>query len=258
VKVDETNRQGIVDSLKSDVIRHVFAFYDIQYDPEHTTMHAAFDNHALKGYILTYTVTTPWSVILDANSKSAEKLVTYAPENKFILHTPPDLLPIVKRKYPEAKCYVENWMLVRKGEASFLKSKMVRKLSVVDAVRLAELLSSQTNQQRREAKESEEWVRKNPTYGVFPDERLVSYASSFLQLPQVWMIGGVYTHPEFRNKGYATLATSVVTEDALNSAENAALFVGSDNHPAIRVYQKIGYKKIGERVWVDIGTGKAP
>lgn len=258
MKVDETNRQSIVDSLRSDIIRHVFAFYDIQFDLEHTTMHVAFDNHALKGYILTYKALTPPSVVLDATSKAAEKLITYAPENEFVLHTRPNLLPIVERRHPEAKCYIENWMLARKGEASFLKSKMMRKLSVVDAVRLAELLSSQTNQQRREAKESEEWVRKNPTYGVFPDERLVSYASSFLQLPQVWMIGGVYTHPEFRNKGYATLATSAVTEEALNSAENAALFVGSDNHPAIRVYQKIGYKKIGERVWVDVGTGKAP
>ena len=258
MKVDETNRQSIVDSLRSDIIRHVFAFYDIQFDLEHTTMHVAFDNHALKGYILTYKALTPPSVVLDATSKAAEKLITYAPENEFVLHTRPNLLPIVERRHPEAKCYIENWMLARKGEASFLKSKMMRKLSVVDAVRLAELLSSQTNQQRREAKESEEWVRKNPTYGVFPDERLVSYASSFLQLPQVWMIGGVYTHPEFRNKGYATLATSAVTEEALNSAENAALFVGSDNHPAIRVYEKIGYKKIGERVWVDVGTGKAP
>jgi len=242
VKVDEENRQSIADSLRSDIIRHVFAFYDIQYDLEHTSMHVAFDKHGLKGYVLIYTALTPPSVVLDATSNAAEKLITYAPEDKFVLHTPPNLLPIVKRRYPEAKCYIENWMLVRKSEATFFKSKMVHRLSVVDA----------------EEKRDEEWIRKNPTYGVFIDKKLVSYASSFLQLPQIWMIGGVYTHPEFRNKGYATLATSAVTEEALNNAENAALFVGSDNNPAIRVYEKIGYKKIGERIWVDVGTGKAP
>jgi predicted GNAT family acetyltransferase len=258
VKVDERNRQSIVDSLKSDIIRHVFAFYDIQYDLEHTTMHAAFDNQALKRYILTYTALTPPSVVLDAISNAAEKLITYAPENKFVLHTLPNLLPIVKRRYPEAKCYIENWMLVRKSEATFFKSRIVRKLSAVDAVRLAELLSNGNNLLRAEEKRYEEWIRKNPTYGVFIDKRLVSYASSFLQLPQVWMIGGVYTRPELRNKGYATLVTSAVTEEALNKAENAALFVGSNNYPAIKVYEKIGYKKIGERVWVDVGTGKAP
>jgi hypothetical protein len=72
------------------------------------------------------------------------------------------------------------------------------------------------------------------------------------------MIGGVYTHPNHRNKGYATLATSTVTEEALKHAETAALFVRSDNLPAIRVYEKIGYKKIGEKLWVDMGTGLKP
>ena len=36
-RTDEGNTQWVVEQLKSDVIRHVFAFYDIQYDPENTT-----------------------------------------------------------------------------------------------------------------------------------------------------------------------------------------------------------------------------
>jgi predicted GNAT family acetyltransferase len=72
------------------------------------------------------------------------------------------------------------------------------------------------------------------------------------------MIGRVYTQPTRRNKGYATLATSAITEEALGSAEAAALFVRSDNCPAVSVYEKIGYGKIGEKVWVDVGTGLRP
>ena len=90
------------------------------------------------------------------------------------------------------------------------------------------------------------------------NHKLISYAGSFIQLPQVWMIGGVYTHPQQRNKGYATLATSAVTQEALRKAEKAALFVRSNNYPAIRVYEKIGYRKIGEKIWVDVGTGLKP
>jgi len=74
----------------------------------------------------------------------------------------------------------------------------------------------------------------------------------------IWMIGGVYTQPTRRNKRYATLATSAITEEALGSAEAAALFVRSDNYPAVSVYEKIGYRKIGEKVWVDVGTGLRP
>ncbi len=70
------------------------------------------------------------------------------------------------------------------------------------------------------------------------DEELVSYAGSLLQLPQVWTIGGVYTHLDHKNEGYATLTTSAVTEEALKNAEAAALFVRPDNRPAIRAYEK--------------------
>lgn len=33
-EVDESNKQWIIDHLKRDVVRHVFAFYDLQQDPE--------------------------------------------------------------------------------------------------------------------------------------------------------------------------------------------------------------------------------
>lgn len=90
------------------------------------------------------------------------------------------------------------------------------------------------------------------------NSELVSYAGSFIQTPQIWMIGGVYTNPSCRNKGYATLATSAITEEALGESDTAALFARSDNYAAIRAYEKIGYWKIGERLWIDVGTELKP
>ena len=72
------------------------------------------------------------------------------------------------------------------------------------------------------------------------------------------MIGGVYTHPGYRNRRYATLATSAITDEALGKSDAAALFARSDNYSAIRAYEKIGYRKIGERLWVDVGIGIRP
>jgi GNAT superfamily N-acetyltransferase len=257
-KVVENNKQRVIDSLRLDVIRHVFAFYDIQYEPEHTTMYAAFENRNLKGYVLTYTALDFPSVVLECENDITEKLIEYAPENHFIMHVPPNLLPIIEGKFPKAKHYVEDWMLVKKGQANFFGSEHVHKLcSEDDASRLAILLSSREDRPKR-TKKYMDWISKTPIYGVSINSELVSYAGSFLQLPQVWMIGGVYTHPSHRNKRYATLATSAVTEEALKNAEAAALFVRSDNYPAIRVYEKIGYKKIGEKLWVDVGTGLKP
>lgn len=258
-KIDEENKQHVIDLLRSDVVRHVFAFYDIQHEPGHTTMYTAFMNGSLKGYIIIYTALEFPSVVLECEGDVAEKLIECAPENRFIMHAPPNLLSTIMGEYPDAKHYVENWMIVKKDEASFFESKLVRRLrDEDDASKLAMLLSTRKDRPTSPVEKYIELISKQPIYGVFADGELVSYAGSFIQLPQVWMIGGVYTHPKHRNRGYATLATSAVTEEALKNSEVAALFVRSDNYPAVKVYEKIGYKKIGEKIWVDVGTGIKP
>jgi RimJ/RimL family protein N-acetyltransferase len=258
-KINENNKQHTIDSLKSNVIRHVFAGYDIQHEPDRTTTYAAFENGDLKGYILIYTGADVLSVILECESGVAEKLIEYAPKNNFITHTSPNLISAVQRRFPSEKHYIENWMLIRKDEASFHKSEFVKRLhNKSDAEKLAELLSTRKDRPTGAGKRYSEWISKMPIFGVLIGGKLLSYAGSFLQLPQVWMIGGVYTHPKHRNKGYATLAVSAVTEEALKNAEAAALFVRSDNYPAIKAYEKIGYKKIGEKAWIDVGTGLRP
>jgi len=259
-KVNESNKQRVIDFLRLDVIRHVFAFYDIQYEPEHTTMYAAFENEKLKGYILiNYSTMEFPSVVLECDSDLAAKLVGYAPKNGYIMHIRPNLLPIVKEGLPDAKHYVEDWMIVNKGGESFFKSELVRRLRTKeDASKLIMLRSTEEDAPRRTVEGHLNWISRMPVYGVFIGDELVSFAGSFIQVPQVWMIGGVHTHPNHRNKGYATLATSAVTKNALKHAETAALFVRSDNYPAIKVYEKIGYKKLGEKLWVDVGTGMKP
>jgi len=258
-KVNEGNRQRFVEFVKLDIIKHVFAFYDVQYDPDHTTTYAAFQKNRLMGYILIYAGADVPSVILESEEDAAETLIAHAPENHFIMHTSPSLLPVIKRRFPTARDYIENWMIVRKPEANFHSSRLVRRLQTKeDATMLAKLLRERKDRPERMMKKYVEWVTTLPIYGVFKKGILVSYAGSFIQLPQVWMIGGVYTDPEHRNKGYALLGTSAITEEALRHAEAAALFVRSDNYPAVRVYEKIGYRKIGQKLWIDVGTGLRP
>ena len=258
-QVDEHNKKHVISSLRSDIIRHVFAFYDIQHDPEHTVMHAAFEDGKLEGYILTYTAMETPSVVMECESETAKKLIEYAPADKYVMHTRSDLLPVIEKRFPTAKHYLENWMLVRKGKANILKSELTRRLRTKeDAEKLFRLLEARKERTPSSIKRYLDWMTRMPLYSLFINNELVSYAGSFLQLPQVWMIGGVYTNPDHRNKGYATQTTSAVTEEALRNAEAAALFVRSDNFPAIKAYEKIGFRKIGEKLWVDIGTGLKP
>lgn len=259
MEIKENNKQTLLDSLKSDPVKHAFALYDLQHDFEHTIVHMAFENEKLRGYILVYTALDWISIILECENSVADKLIEQAPENRFIMHAPPELLPIIKAKFPNAKHYVESWMVVKKGEVNLFKSPHARNLCTEkDGAQLAKLLSTRKDRPETNAKKCYELICRMPTYGVFIDNELVSYAGSFIQMPQIWLIGGVYTNPKHRNRGYATLATSAVTEEALKNAETAALFARIDNYPALRAYEKIGYRKIGEKLWVDVGTGMMP
>ncbi len=87
-------------------------------------------------------------------------------------------------------------------------------------------------------------------YGVFIDGKLVSVARTYVRTPHVWVVGGVFTHPDFRGRGFAKAVTAAVTREALLSGAYALLHVREDNYPAIRAYRRIGYELIGRRVWV--------
>ncbi|MCX8176830.1 MAG: GNAT family N-acetyltransferase [Candidatus Bathyarchaeota archaeon] len=136
------------------------------------------------------------------------------------------------------------------AHAKFFRSLLVRILSSLnDVERLMKLFSTDWNRPK-EILEKKERISKTPVYGVFVNGELVSCAAALVRLPKVWPIGEVYTYPSHKNKGYATLA---ISEEALKTAEYASLIVRHDNFLAIRVYEKNGYRKVGEKIWIDIG-----
>jgi RimJ/RimL family protein N-acetyltransferase len=83
-------------------------------------------------------------------------------------------------------------------------------------------------------------------YGVFEDERLVAVAGTHVVSPQegVAVVGNVFTHPRFRGRGFAERATSATTRHLLNRCPNVVLTVDPKNTPAIRAYQRLGYREV--------------
>ena len=61
-----------------------------------------------------------------------------------------------------------------------------------------------------------------------------------------FQIGGVYVLPEFRGLGIAQAMTTAMINEFAQQKKRFTLFVKKANAPAIRVYDKIGYKKIGD------------
>jgi ribosomal protein S18 acetylase RimI-like enzyme len=82
-------------------------------------------------------------------------------------------------------------------------------------------------------------------YGVFASQRLVSAAGTHVVSEQrgVAVVGNVFTHPDFRNQGLARVATGAVTEELLKRCPDVVLTVDPLNIPAVRAYQRLGYRE---------------
>jgi len=108
--------------------------------------------------------------------------------------------------------------------------------------------------------EALEWLsdEERPVFAVMEGGRITSMAMIYLSMPEVSMVGGVYTVPEIRNRGLATSVTSAATAEALRRSEVAALIVRADNKPAIRIYEKIGYVVHRRLKWVCVGLDYPP
>ena len=90
-------------------------------------------------------------------------------------------------------------------------------------------------------------IEESVYYGVFAEGRLVAIAGTHVVAPGegVAVVGNVYTHPRYRGRGYATIASGAVAAELLRSCPLVALTVNPDNTPAVRAYEKLGFLRHG-------------
>ncbi len=82
-------------------------------------------------------------------------------------------------------------------------------------------------------------------YGVRHEGRLVAAGGTHLYShdESVGAIGNVYTHRAHRGRGHASAVTSAVARELLDRGTRiVALNVRSENTPAIRVYERLGFR----------------
>jgi ribosomal protein S18 acetylase RimI-like enzyme len=84
-------------------------------------------------------------------------------------------------------------------------------------------------------------------YGLRVNGRLVAAAGTHVvsRTARLGVVGNVMTHADHRNRGFAKITTSAVTQELLRYCDDVVLNVRSDNPPAIAAYQALGYVEYG-------------
>ncbi len=78
--------------------------------------------------------------------------------------------------------------------------------------------------------------------GVFDGDRLVAMAGQRLAPPGFREVSAVCTHPDFRGRGLAAGLTALVAQRILDRGERPFLHHASENDPARRVYEALGFE----------------
>ncbi len=89
-------------------------------------------------------------------------------------------------------------------------------------------------------------VQHGVFYGFFLDGCMVMAAGTHLvsQTYGVAAVGNVFTHPEFRGRGYGTLGASAVVAKLLQlGIRDVILNVNQDNTVAVGIYERLGFER---------------
>lgn len=92
------------------------------------------------------------------------------------------------------------------------------------------------------------WVRGRVSRArlVEHDDRAVFVGYADVRRPEGWLLQGIYTWPEVRQRGFAALGTSDLCREAFAAgADHVQLAVVDGNDPARRLYEGLGFKPFG-------------
>lgn len=163
----------------------------------------------------------------------------------------PELLPAVHRKAPARR--VVNVVMQLPESVPCEPASGVRVARDADVPML--------NRWRRAYKEErgilfdadlDAWVATGRVFVFEQEGQVVAVAKLDLELPSLVEIGGVYTFPDHRQRGYGSQMVSDLAWRIRAMKKVPTLQVDEENGPALRLYQSTGWVPMGRlaRVWL--------
>jgi GNAT superfamily N-acetyltransferase len=251
-RIIEEDPEVIAYLERIDPIRYSADIHNLKWERDYLDFYVCKGEHGeIKSHVSMFKASEATYVsIYGDDEPSIKPLVGMIPKSHAIVEASPQTAEFIGKWIAPTASSKDSWMIVKRGEEKLVSPDAAKRLSVENAETCAQFPSWPI---------SAEWARvrlaRDHVFGIFDEGKLVSVASVIARTPQTALLAGVETLEPYRGKGYATMAVSAATRDALKESETASLFVRSDNGPAIKIYEKLGYRKIGEGVWLDLGTG---
>ncbi len=257
MRVEEVtaSSKDFMDYLAIDKVGNAFALYDLKEEADRVQCWAARESGSYRGYLLLWYRKRYPNAILRGTGDAAGSLLSKAPMDGITFLAEPHLARCLRESREVRAGLLMDMMWVDRKTARPVRGKRARRLTAADGPSVATLFEEADLGAYRDWAA---WIDQGIAYGAFEGRRLVAVGGTHVQSEDICLVGGVYTAKNYRRRGYAAEVNSAIMQEALWRVPQVSLMVVSANRPAVRLYEKLGYRKVGEWAWMDVGTGRLP
>lgn len=136
---------------------------------------------------------------------------------------------------------IAEWQMLFKGDAGMLEAGDAVLLTAADWPAMC-MLAERGGATALEHNA----LDKGPYYGIWRDGRPVSMSGTHLLLDRVAEVGNVVTDPNYRRRGYASLAVSATVRALESQGRQVILHVYRSNIGAVACYERLGFERVRE------------
>jgi len=229
--------------LAKDPIVNVLPLGDL-YKPllSVSEIYLAVENTAVVGIGSIYRAYPTPSIVFGAANEDAKQVLIENTLEKissdFISLLPPDEARLFKKYATVLRCHNEFQMITRSPREVEIGDVEV---SRVDNNELEALSHFYVNHN------AEAWTpiqfKTGPYYCVKREGKIVSAAGVHIVTPQIAHLGNIATDEAFRGQGFATACTAALAKNLSSKGRIISLYVRVGNASAIHLYEKLGFTK---------------
>lgn len=240
VSLDSSLEPIFWDYVNKDIPHYCFFILDWTYSKALTEILLALKQDQIQGMTLIYRQNI---VQIRGTLEAAKALLEHLDLEKVEIQSPKEYESIILKKYAPSICHELVLMTLQKGEGAFHIRHPITKLGVAEAEEIANIMRQADPEWWGEitGQRIAEGMREVLWLGTKVNEKLASIGSTRLR-DLGSNIGVIATHEAYRNRGYATSIVSSLVKEILQKSNLALIHVIHDNLPAIKVYEKVGFR----------------
>lgn len=244
-------------AARAEPLPHAYALWDLANLPAMVRFVSALDGERTVAYLLVW-LGRPERPIVHwlGDTDRAQALIDRFPPPPFVATVPPEAEGVVRARFHRASTSPILLLWRDRGVLGEVDpERLVRRLAHDDRPELVRWSRRGDEPDRPDYAAID--PAAEPIWGAFERGRLVGVTRAAVRLPLVWVVAGVYVDPEARGHGLARRLVGTLIQEAEGAGAPTGLFVREDAGAARRVYEGLGFRPVGRRLWVEVPAGPA-